>query len=108
MGSVPNFPKQVLIEQAGVGKQAYRHKAVYGGLKFQQDVKIDPALPYSGLGESACLIVKNIGKPCAGKPQARFDEGGQGDTWSLLYLIFLIFLKVREWRLLRITNSLTL
>ena len=24
----------------------------------------------------ACLLVKNIGKPCAGKPHARFDEGG--------------------------------
>ena len=23
------------------------------------------------------LGVKNIGKPCAGKPHARFDEGGQ-------------------------------
>ena len=29
----------------------------------------------SGLEESVCLAVKNIGKPCAGKPQARFDEG---------------------------------
>jgi len=27
------------------------------------------------LDESACLTVKNIGKPCAGKPHARFDEG---------------------------------
>jgi hypothetical protein len=25
----------------------------------------------------ACLGVKNIGEPCAGKPHARFDEGGQ-------------------------------
>jgi hypothetical protein len=23
----------------------------------------------------ACLAMKNIGKPCAGKPHARFDEG---------------------------------
>ena len=30
----------------------------------------------SGLDEGACLAVKNIGKPCAGKPHARFDEGG--------------------------------
>jgi hypothetical protein len=30
----------------------------------------------SGLDESACLRVKNIGKPCVGKLQARFDEGG--------------------------------
>ena len=30
----------------------------------------------SGLDEGACLTVKNIGKPCAGKPHARFDEGG--------------------------------
>ncbi len=33
----------------------------------------------------ACLTAKNIGKPCAGKPHARFDEGGQGETCSLLY-----------------------
>ena len=26
------------------------------------------------------LEVKNIGKPCAGEPHARFDEGGQGET----------------------------
>jgi hypothetical protein len=25
-------------------------------------------------GYGACLDMKNIGKPCAGKPQARFDE----------------------------------
>jgi len=29
-----------------------------------------------GMDESACREVKNIGKPCAGKPHARFDEGG--------------------------------
>ncbi len=29
--------------------------------------------------------MKNIGKPCAGKPHARFDEGGQVKTCSLLY-----------------------
>ncbi len=28
------------------------------------------------LDEGACPAVKNIGKPCAGKPHARFDEGG--------------------------------
>ena len=30
--------------------------------------------------------MKNIGKPCAGKPHARFDEGGQATACSLLYL----------------------
>jgi len=30
------------------------------------------------LEEGACLGMKNIGKPCTGKPYARFDEGGQG------------------------------
>ena len=30
----------------------------------------------SRLDECASLTVKNIGKPCAGKPHARFDEGG--------------------------------
>lgn len=29
--------------------------------------------------------MKNIGKPCAGKPHARFDEGGQARACSLLY-----------------------
>ena len=29
--------------------------------------------------------MKNIGKPCAGEPHARFDEGGQVKTCSLLY-----------------------
>ena len=29
-----------------------------------------------GLEESACFDVKSIGKPCAGKSHARFDEGG--------------------------------
>jgi hypothetical protein len=29
--------------------------------------------------------VKNIGKPDAGKLHVRFDEGGQGETCSLLY-----------------------
>ena len=26
--------------------------------------------------QCACLGMKNIGKPCAGKSHARFDEGG--------------------------------
>ena len=29
--------------------------------------------------------MKNIGKPCAGKLHARFDEGGQAHACSLLY-----------------------
>ena len=29
--------------------------------------------------------VKNIGKPYAGKPHVRFDEGGQAIACSLLY-----------------------
>ena len=28
--------------------------------------------------DCACLAAKDIGKPCAGKPHARFDEGGLG------------------------------
>ena len=33
-----------------------------------------------GLKNSTCLGVKNIGKPCAGKPHARFDEGRAGES----------------------------
>jgi len=40
----------------------------------------------------ACLGVKNIGKPCAGKLHARFDEGGQARACSLLYPRFLCIL----------------
>ena len=47
-----------------------------------------------GLDESACPVVKNIGKPCAGKPHARFDEGGQENSCSLLYLKVFLTLKV--------------
>jgi hypothetical protein len=32
------------------------------------------------LEESACLAVKNIGKPYEGKSHARFDEGGRETT----------------------------
>ena len=31
-----------------------------------------------GLTPSICPV-KNIGKPCAGKPHARFDEEGRGE-----------------------------
>ena len=34
--------------------------------------------------EGACLVMKDIGKPCTGKPYARFDEGGQGNLLSTL------------------------
>ena len=36
-------------------------------------------------GKCACFGMKNIGKPCAGKLHARFDEGGQVRACSLLY-----------------------
>jgi hypothetical protein len=37
------------------------------------------AKPESGsLDMGACLLRKNIGKPCMGKPYARFDEGALG------------------------------
>jgi hypothetical protein len=32
------------------------------------------------MDNSACLAMKDIGKPCAGKPYARFDEGEQTTT----------------------------
>ena len=37
------------------------------------------------MGKCACLSMKNIGKPCAGKLHARFDEGGQAQACPLLY-----------------------
>ena len=35
--------------------------------------------------------MKNIGKPCAGKPHARFDEGGLPQGSFLLYLYYDIY-----------------
>ena len=43
-----------------------------------------------GLEISACLDMKNIGKPCTGKLHARFDEGGLSKDCSLLYLVVLL------------------
>ena len=37
------------------------------------------------MGKCACLSMKNIGKPCAGKLHARFDEGGQAQACPLLH-----------------------
>ena len=42
-----------------------------------------------GTGKCACLGTKNIGKPCAGKLHARFDEGGQAQACPLLYPLLL-------------------
>ena len=46
--------------------------------------------------------MKNIGKPCAGKLHARFDEGGQARACSLLYPLIL-----PEWdSVIELTNAL--
>jgi hypothetical protein len=48
--------------------------------------------------------VKNIGKPCAGKSQARFDEGGQGETSPLLYGLLQRYGMVRQsWQETQVT-----
>jgi hypothetical protein len=39
------------------------------------------------MDEGECLVVKNIEKPCAGEPQARFDEGGRAKS-VLFFTIF--------------------
>ena len=49
------------------------HKAKQDIVREIQSVQ---SSDHSGLANSACLAVKDIGKPCAGKPHARYDEGG--------------------------------
>ena len=41
--------------------------------------------------------MKNIGKPCAGEPHARFDEGGQARACSLLYPLIPYFPIEKLW-----------
>jgi len=43
--------------------------------KLYRKAKQEPA--YSMLESGAYHTMKDIGKPCAGEPHARFDEGGQ-------------------------------
>ncbi|MEA3223426.1 MAG: hypothetical protein U9P49_09735 [Thermodesulfobacteriota bacterium] len=50
--------------------------------KLYRKAKQEP--DYSEMGDSACLTMNNIGKPYAGKPHVRFDEGGQAE-WPALY-----------------------
>jgi len=45
-------------------------------------------------GKQRMPSVKNIGKPYAGEPHVRFDEGGQARACSLLYLF--IYFRVRH------------
>ena len=45
-----------------------------------------------GRAKCACLGAKSIGKPCAGKPHARFDEGVQARASSVLYSTLCVLL----------------
>ena len=45
----------------------------------------------------ACRGVKNIGKPCAGKPHARFDEGGLARLTTIV-LNRCLHRKDQKWR----------
>jgi hypothetical protein len=55
------------------------------------------AKPESGsLDTGACLLRKNIGKPCMGKPYARFDEGALGYPLSAVVRSRRVRRNVRE------------
>src|SRR6056297_1599275 len=42
-------------------------------------------VPTTACWKKVHALQKNIANPCAGKADARFDEGWQGETYSLLY-----------------------
>ena len=46
------------------------------GSRAKQEARAEEAVS-QGQAISACLVMENIGKPCTGKPYARFDAGGQ-------------------------------
>ncbi len=115
MGHIWNHVEERLITYLRKRHKVRDRKAGYA--RFKNRVLYERyglyKVPTTGLEEGACLVVKNIGKPCAGKPHARFDEGGlarpircgylgavrrkgrkqisqpkEGIASSLLYLIF--------------------
>jgi len=45
--------------------------------EYVQDITEEAICQGQAAGSCACPGVKNIGKPCTGKPYARFDEGRQ-------------------------------
>ncbi len=67
-------------ELIGVGITNQRHDPLTGAVT-EETLHQGQAANNNG----ACLVVKNIGKPCTGKPYARFDEGGQVSVTTINY-----------------------
>ena len=68
--------------EAGEGQEAFVRKLQeqMESKTYQADAVRRVCIPKPDDGAleiGACLGVKNIGKPCTGKPYARFDEGEQ-------------------------------
>ena len=55
--------------------------------ELAMEVRLVQTSNVRSLETCACVGMKNIGKPCTGKPYARFDEGGQGFLLSTLPLL---------------------
>ena len=73
--------KRHKIRDRNSGYMRFSRRELYQALRTVQSAG------NSGLDKGACLEVKSIGKPCAGKSHARFDEGGLIGYWCLHFKV---------------------
>jgi hypothetical protein len=93
---VANHPKsnQDTTEEAVCQGQARR--CLLLGTQLSASARYSNCASKHKAEHCACLGMKSIGKPCAGKSHARFDEGGQAGACSLLYQIKLMSMGYRS------------
>ena len=82
--TTPDAIRTLQRKRYAKAKQERRQRDAIDGCMHRRDTLSRAGQRW--LGKCACLGVKNIGKPCAEKPHARFDEGRRARACSLLYL----------------------
>ncbi len=80
---VGGFSRNLRNQVTSKAKYYFLDNGILNAVISQYNLLVQSA-DNSRLEESACLVVKNIGKPDAGKLHVRFDEGGRVNC-SLIY-----------------------